>query len=99
MKPSVIRFPAVKSRCGISHSNIYHQINQGTFPKPIKLGMRAVGWLETDIDEWLSRKIEESQQGPSKKAVKGKLSVASSNDCTMCDATPIVPDLLGKELK
>lgn len=59
MNNSVIRFPEVKSRCGISHSNIYNQINQGTFPKPIRLGERAVGWLSSEIDDWLSRKAEE----------------------------------------
>lgn len=99
MKSIVVRFPAVIDRTGISRSNIYHQVNQGTFPAPIKLGMRAVGWLSSDIDEWLSRKVEESQQHPSKKAIKGKVLVASLNDCTNFDATPIVPTLPGKELK
>ena len=99
MNNSVIRFPAVKSRCGISRSNIYQQINQGTFPKPIRLGERAVGWLSSDIDDWLSRKVEESQQHPSKKAIKGKLLVASSNDSITSESTPIEPNLPGKELK
>lgn len=99
MNNSVIRLPAVKSRCGISRSNIYQQINQGTFPKPIRLGERAVGWLSSDIDDWLSRKVEESQQHPSKKAIKGKHLVALSNDSAIFDATPIAPELPGKELK
>lgn len=98
MKSSITRLPALIDRTGLSRSNIYHQVNQGTFPTPIKIGMRAVGWLESDIDEWLSRKVEESQQ-PSKKVIKGKVFVASSNDCTNFDAAPIAPTLPSKELK
>jgi prophage regulatory protein len=99
MNNSVIRFPEVKSRCGISHSNIYNQINQGTFPKPIRLGERAVGWLSSEIDDWLSRKAEERLQHPSKKAIKGKLLVVASHDSITSESTPIVPTLPCKELK
>jgi len=33
-------------------------MQDGTFPKPIKLGARAVGWLESEIEEWLQARIE-----------------------------------------
>jgi len=35
----------------------------GTFPKNIKLGPRAVGWLETEIDDWLQSRIQASRAG------------------------------------
>lgn len=57
MSHTVLRLPAVKSRTGLSRSSIYIRIADGTFPKPISLGVRAVGWLENEIDEWLAQRI------------------------------------------
>jgi prophage regulatory protein len=34
---------------------------QGTFPKPVSLGGRAVGWLEAEVQQWLQRRIEASR--------------------------------------
>ncbi len=56
----IIRIGEVKSRTSLARSTIYKRINDGDFPKPIKIGVRAVGWLEEDIDDWLDRKILES---------------------------------------
>ncbi len=61
MAQAVLRLPAVMGRTGLSRSTIYLRISQGAFPKPITLGVRAVGWLETEIDEWLARQIEQSR--------------------------------------
>jgi prophage regulatory protein len=57
---SILRLPAVKSRTGLSRSTIYQRMATGSFPKPISLGERAVGWVEAEIDEWLQRLIEAS---------------------------------------
>jgi predicted DNA-binding transcriptional regulator AlpA len=35
---------------------------QGTFPKPVSLGGRAVGWLEAEVQQWLQRRIEASRK-------------------------------------
>jgi len=35
----------------------------GTFPHPVSLGARAVGWVESEIESWISRKITESRVG------------------------------------
>lgn len=59
---TIVRLPIVMARTGLSRSTIYVRINEGTFPKSIKLGARAVGWLESEIDNWLSEKIEQSRQ-------------------------------------
>jgi prophage regulatory protein len=53
----ILRLPAVKARTGLSRSTIYQRISQGTFPKPLSLGARAVGWLESEIDKWLSNRL------------------------------------------
>jgi len=45
-----LRLPEVRIRTGKSRSSIYQGVNNGTFPKPIKLGPRAVGWIEAEIE-------------------------------------------------
>lgn len=58
---AILRLPQVQTRVGLSRSSIYLSISQGSFPKPVKLGARAVGWLESDIAAWLTHRIEESR--------------------------------------
>ena len=57
----ILRLPTVKGRTGLARSTIYLRISEGCFPKPISLGGRAVGWIETEIDEWLEKQIEASR--------------------------------------
>jgi prophage regulatory protein len=54
MSQSILRLPAVKARTGLSRSSIYLRISAGTFPKPVSLGARAVGWMEKHVDDWLA---------------------------------------------
>src|SRR5438552_7877619 len=58
---TILRLPDVKRSTGLSRSTIYLRIAQGTFPKPVSLGGRAVGWLEAEIQEWLQRRIDASR--------------------------------------
>jgi prophage regulatory protein len=62
MADSILRLPAVKTRTGLSRSTIYLRVSQGTFPRPVSLGGRAVGWLEVEVQEWLQRQIEASRK-------------------------------------
>lgn len=57
---NILRLPAVKSRTGLSRSTIYLRITKGTFPTPISLGDRAVGWLESEINDWITSHIKAS---------------------------------------
>jgi prophage regulatory protein len=59
---TILRLPDVKRSTGLSRSTIYLRISQGTFPKSVNLGGRAVGWLEDEIQEWLQRRIEKSRE-------------------------------------
>ena len=45
-----LKLPEVQIRTGKSRSSIYQGIKDGTFPKPIKLGPRAIGFLESEIE-------------------------------------------------
>lgn len=61
MTHTILRLPEVIKRTGLSRSSIYLRISNGEFPKTISLGDRAVGWLESEIDEWLAEKVEASR--------------------------------------
>lgn len=52
MSHTILRLPAVKASTGLSRSTIYLRIAQGTFPKPVSLGARAVGWIEAEVQQW-----------------------------------------------
>jgi prophage regulatory protein len=55
--PSILRLPAVKERTGLSRSTIYLRSNDGSFPRPVKLGVRASGWIADEIDAWVADRI------------------------------------------
>jgi len=60
----------LEARLGLSRSTIYDKLNprspryDATFPKPIRLGPFAVGWLTHEVDEWLTRQVEASRRLP-----------------------------------
>ncbi|WP_084251046.1 helix-turn-helix transcriptional regulator [Sphingomonas pruni] len=51
----VIRRKELLSIIGISRSTLYDWMASGTFPRPIRLGRRAVGWRSKDISDWLEK--------------------------------------------
>lgn len=53
----VLRLPAVLDKTGLARATVYSHIAQGAFPAPIKLGARASGWIEAEVDDWLSARI------------------------------------------
>jgi prophage regulatory protein len=61
---SILRLPAVKTRVGLSRSAIYLAISRAEFPRPVHLGVRAVGWLDSEISEWLRDRVKQSRKLP-----------------------------------
>ncbi len=57
----ILRLPEVKSRTGLSRSSIYLRISEGAFPKQIGLGGRAIGFLESDIQNWIKQRLADSR--------------------------------------
>lgn len=51
---NVLRLPETIARVGLRRSAIYEAIKAGTFPRPIKLGERAIGFIEEEIDAWVT---------------------------------------------
>ena len=62
-KLRILRRNQVEDRTGLSRSTIYLRIQEGTFPRPINLGERAVGWVEKEIEAWLVLRIENRDSG------------------------------------
>ena len=65
MAQSILRLPIAKARTGLSRSSIYQKIAQGTFPKPIRLGLRSIGFVESEIEAWIESRIKESRNAAS----------------------------------
>jgi prophage regulatory protein len=64
MAYQILRLPQVKNQTGLSRSSIYLRISEGSFPKQVGLGGgRAVGWLESDIQNWIKQRLAESRLG------------------------------------
>lgn len=49
MVNKILRLPAVKAESGSSRSTIYLRIQQGLWPKPVKLGPRSIGWPSSEV--------------------------------------------------
>jgi len=62
----ILRLRPMLSRTGLSRSMAYELIGKDQFPKPISLGTRAVGWLESEIDRWIAERIEASRKSNTK---------------------------------
>jgi prophage regulatory protein len=60
--PTIIRRSQVEARTGLGRSTIYQRVKSGSFPAPISLGAKAVGWVESEVDAWLTRQIEISRR-------------------------------------
>lgn len=52
----------VLGRTGLSNSSLYERVQAGTFPKPVKIGARAVGWVSDEVDQWIDQRIAERDQ-------------------------------------
>lgn len=60
---TILRRNQVEARTGLSRSSIYAAIAAGTFPAPISLlGGKSVGWLEHEIQSWISSRIKASRK-------------------------------------
>ena len=57
MNERIIRLPQVKDLVGLGKTVIYSKIKAGDFPKPIKLGRRLSGWLESEVQYWIQLQI------------------------------------------
>ena len=55
MTNKILRLKDVIDKTGLSRSSIYQFMKDDQFPKSIPLGARAVGWRESDLDQWIEK--------------------------------------------
>tara|TARA_B100001057_G_scaffold314369_1_gene314482 strand:- start:954 stop:1133 length:180 start_codon:yes stop_codon:yes gene_type:complete len=53
-----LRLPVVIERTGLSRSTIYEMMDRNEFPRPVKIGARAIAWPSNRLDEWIADKVE-----------------------------------------
>lgn len=58
----LIKLKAVMDCTGLARSTVYKFIAEDRFPKPVKLGVRMVAWVESEIQLWIQDKIEHREQ-------------------------------------
>ena len=58
----LIRLPEVMKKTGFGKAWIYRLISQNRFPQPVKIGIRATAFVESEIDEWIQLIIENSRK-------------------------------------
>ena len=59
----ILRLSEVQARTGLSRTTIYRWRVGGRFPRAIVLGRRTVGWIESEVEEWIREQIAESRGG------------------------------------
>ena len=59
----ILRWPELRNTVGYSRTNIYYLMKKGDFPQAIKLGGRAIGWLESEVNEWINDRVAISRRG------------------------------------
>lgn len=60
-KHRLIRLPEVIRRTGFGKTWIYELIKAGHFPAQVKTGVRAVAFIESEIDAWIDNAISQSR--------------------------------------
>lgn len=59
MSHTLIRLPEVQRRTGYSKAWIYRLLREKRFPQSVKIGSRSIAFVESEVDEWISQRIEE----------------------------------------
>ena len=56
-----MRLPEVQRTVGLGRSAIYERVASQSFPAPVPLGGRAVGWLQDEIEKWCDEQVKASR--------------------------------------
>ena len=58
-EPRILRLSDVEQKSGFKRAHIYNLMSQGKFPKSVRLGVRAVGWDATEVDQWIADRLQD----------------------------------------
>lgn len=79
----LLRIREVLQLCGLSRATLYREIKLHTFPAPVKLSARSVGWLQEDVAQWLAGRI--AQRGPAYDAAPRRNPGAAKKTAAIAD--------------
>lgn len=54
----ILKLPCVMRMTSLSRASIYSFIQKGQFPRQIRLGQKSVGWLESEVSDWISQRAD-----------------------------------------
>lgn len=57
----ILKIREVVHASGLSRAAVYRAAKAGTFPTPVKIGLRASGWVEAEVAAWVQNRIEASR--------------------------------------
>ncbi|MCO1361319.1 helix-turn-helix transcriptional regulator [Burkholderia multivorans] len=57
----ILRIEDTCIKVGMPRSTLYRAVARGEFPQPIKLGVKASGWLESEVDAWIDARVAASR--------------------------------------
>lgn len=72
----ILRRREVQAKTGLSRSTIYEKIRSRTFPMPISLGGKSVGWIKAEVEAWIHERIRLSR--PANASTNSAQEIASS---------------------
>ncbi|MEZ8882513.1 AlpA family transcriptional regulator [Vibrio sp. 10N.222.54.F6] len=54
-----LKIKEVITKTALSRSSIYRKMSEGSFPKPVPIGERAVAWVDSDVEEWMKECVKQ----------------------------------------
>jgi prophage regulatory protein len=79
LDPGILRRITVQLKTGLARSTLYLHIANGTFPRPIKIGKRRVGWRASDVNDWLSIRGNRVTELDARESLAGRNSPSKNN--------------------
>jgi len=58
----ILRMAEVEARVGLGRSRIYRLIKEGDFPRAVPLTERTVGWIASEVDDWIEGRVRRRDQ-------------------------------------
>jgi prophage regulatory protein len=57
----ILRVQAVAERVGFAPPTVWRRAKNGSFPKPVRIGPKVTGWIESEVNDWLAARVAESR--------------------------------------
>src|SRR4051794_23755681 len=54
----LLRITNVQARTGLSRASVWRFVRDASFPAPVRIGRRAVAWLDTEVDSWIADRVK-----------------------------------------